>query len=55
MPRLFVNCLAVEIFTTGAVYGQDISGRSCSEVATKAKQMCANAPRPIVCNNNIDQ
>ena len=55
MPRLLLAALAVAIGTTGAVYGQDVSGRSCTEVATKAKQMCANAPRPVVCNNNIDQ
>jgi hypothetical protein len=55
MPRLLLTALAVAIATTGAVYGQDISGRSCSEVATKAKQMYANAPRPVVCNSNIDQ
>ena len=55
MSRLLLTALALAIGTTGAVYAQDVSGRSCSEIATKAKQMCVNAPRPVVCNNNIDQ
>lgn len=55
MSRLLLTALAVTIGTSGVLYGQDISGRSCSEVAAKAKQMCANSPRPVVCNNNIDQ
>jgi len=51
--RMVLRAFVVAIAFCGTAYAQQ--GKSCSDVAAGAKQVCSSSYRPVVCQNNIEQ
>ena len=51
--RIALSAFLAAAVICSAAYAQQ--GRSCSDVATNAKQTCSSSYRPVVCQNNIEQ
>ena len=55
MRRATASVCFLAVALSGAAYAQQPRFQTCSQVAEMAKQQCSTSPRPVICQNNVEQ